>query len=1226
MTGSARGTVVDCAAMSASRFEKVAPLVDFPAVEARIRAFWRERDVFHESLRRREGAPRWVFYEGPPTANGLPHNGHALTRVMKDVFPRYRTMRGYQVPRKAGWDTHGLPVETEVEKELRISGKAAIEAYGVERFVRRCIDSVFRYTEEWKRFTEALGFWVDLEDAYVTFHKEYVESVWWALAQLHQKGLLYRGHKVVWWWAQGGTALSAAEVGQGYKTVDDPSVYARFPLADDPETSLLVWTTTPWTLPSNMFAAVKADVPYAVVRDEGGRVVVAEALLPSLAEKAGRALPVERTLPGSELVGRRYRPPFDWYADAPGADALWRVVAADFVDLDAGTGVVHAAPAFGEVDFELLRRERESAPALPLLCAVRPDGGFDPDVAPARYAGRWVKDCDRELAAELRERSLLWHSETYRHEYPFCERSDRDPLIQYARPAWYLRTTEHVGRALDNNAAIQWFPEHIRDGRFGDFVRNNVDWALSRERYWGTPLNVWINDETGRVEMPASVDEIRARNPEAFAAFDEARAADASLSPHLVVHKPWIDAVTWTRPDEPGVYRRVPEVIDVWFDSGSMFFAQWGWPHRGEDAFRTAYPADFISEAIDQTRGWFNSLLWVSTLLFPEQSEPHPYRTCMVLGHVCDREGRKESKSKGNYTPPEVILERVRLEFAPVEPEGEAVAPGEAVIAREDYEGLDLQGESTRVRVCRGDDEGRALELALRPGRLSRRLIVLAEADRAALGVDVAPHGHQTLPREVSELAHDHRVWVEDPASRAPGADAFRWFFFASNPPWSNTRLSLGAVRALQRELPLKLRNVYAFFTLYANIDGFDPGDADCRSGRRPARERALLDRWILSERALAAARVVEHMDAYRVYEATGVLTRFVDGLSNWYVRRSRDRFWAPGLERDKLDAHWTLYECLVDAARMLAPFLPFAAEEMWRNLVCGLPDRQTLRELLARKEERADVPESVHLSDYPEPDRAAVDERLSRAMGLVRDVVSLGMQVRTAEKLRVRQPLEAVEIVLADPALESELAEHAALVGDELNVKAVHFVPKADEYVHYRVKPNFRALGPRVGKRMPRVKAALAEADGASLLRELESEGRVALAVDGEPLALGPDELEVALEAREGFAAASGRAGVVVLRTTLTPELLEEGLYREVLNRVQAFRKELDLEYTGRIRLALEGPERLLAAVRPRAEALAAETLAVAVRVGEPPRPDDHVREVSVDGETLRLGLSLAE
>ncbi len=1193
-----------------SVFERATPVVDFPDAESRVRAFWRERDIFARSLELRRDGPRFVFYEGPPTANGMPHNGHALTRVMKDVIPRYKAMRGFYVPRRAGWDTHGLPVEIEVEKELRISGKDAIVAYGVEPFVRRCLESVFRYTEEWQSFTEKLGFWLDMSDAYVTFHQSYVESVWWALSVLFERGLLYRGHKVVWWWAQGGTVLSAAEVGEGYRTVDDPSIYVRFPLADEPGTSLLVWTTTPWTLPSNSFAAVNAAEPYAVVRDGEQRLVVAEALRGALAEKVGRELPVERTLRGAELVGRRYTPPFDWFAEEHANTSLWRVVAADFVELDAGTGVVHAAPAFGEVDFELLRREQKRDPGLPLLCAVRPDGSFDPEWAEPAYAGRWVKEADRDLTRALRERGLLWHAEQIRHEYPFCVRSDSDPLIQYARPAWYIRTSAHVEECLANNAAIHWLPEHIRDGRFGDFLRNNVDWALSRERFWGTPLNVWVNDETGRMEAPASTDEIRLRNPHAFDAFEKARERDPSLSPHLAVHKPWIDDVTWTRPGEPGVYRRVPEVIDAWFDSGSMPFAQWGYPHRNSDEFEANFPADLISEAIDQTRGWFNSLLWISTLLFPDREPPHPYKTCIVLGHVADRHGKKESKSKGNYTPPEVILDRVRLEFAAVA----AVTPprpGTAAIAREDYEGLDLSGASARVRVYRGDRPEQSLELELRPEAMPRRVIHLAEADASRLGVRPAGASAHVLPREVPGLAPEAKVWVDDPSSPAPGADAFRWFFFSQNPPWNPTRHSLSGVRAAQRELPLKLRNVYAFFTIYAEIDAFDPSNAAFREGRRSARERGLLDRWILSELALATRAVREHMDAYHVYEATGVLTDFVDALSNWYVRRSRDRFWAPGLGPEKRDALWTLYECLTALARLLAPFLPFATEELWRNLVAGpFGDAE---------------PESVHLADYPEPDAEAIDEALSSEMAAVREIVSLGLQVRTAHKLRVRQPLSTAEIVVTDPELGPRVLAHESLIREELNVHALHLASDADAYVSYQVKPNFRALGPRVGKRMPALKAALARADGAALLRQLEEEGRVRIAVEGDPVEIGPDELAVSLEAREGFAAAAGAVGVVVLHTTLSDALIEEGLFREVLNRVQTFRKELDLEYTGRIRLTVDGAERLVSAVRPRAEELGRETLAVAVEVGKPPEEGARVLEATIEGEPLRLGLVLA-
>jgi isoleucyl-tRNA synthetase len=1192
--------------MSRTVFERVAPVVDFPAAEAKVRDFWREHRVFAKSLERGRGRPRFVFYEGPPTANGMPHNGHALTRVMKDVIPRYKAMRGFDVPRRAGWDTHGLPVEIEVEKELRISGKDAIVEYGVEPFVRRCLESVFRYTEEWKSFTEKLGFWIDVDDAYVTYHQSYVESVWWALSQLFERDLLYRGHKVVWWWAQGGTVLSAAEVGEGYRTVDDPSVYVRLPLEQEPGTSLLVWTTTPWTLPSNSFAVVHPEVEYAVVRDGDGRLVLADALRESLAEKVGRELPVERKLSGRELLDRRYVPPFDWYAGRDDCAHLWRVVPGDFVELDAGTGVVHAAPAFGEVDFELLQSERKQRPDLPLLCAVRPDGSFDPELAPSRYAGRWVKEADGDLTRELKQRGLCWHAEQIRHEYPFCVRSDDDPLIQYARPAWYVRTTAHVEDCLENNARINWLPEHIRDGRFGDFLRNNVDWALSRERFWGTPLNIWINDETGRMEAPASVAEILERSPEAFDAFEVARAEDPSLSPHLRVHKPWIDQVTWTREGEPGVYRRVPEVVDAWFDSGSMPFAQWGYPQSGAEEFEKSFPADFISEAIDQTRGWFNSLLWISTLLFSDRPKPHPFETCIVLGHVADRYGKKESKSKGNYTPPEVILDQVRLEFAAVSPgRDEEPREGVARIAREDFEGLDLRGEAARVRVHRQSDEAGGLELAVRPAAIPRRVIQLAASDAERLGVRPAPTGTHVMPREVPSLPEDAKVWVDDPSSPAPGADAFRWFFFASNPPWNGTRHSLSGVRASQRELPIKLRNVYAFFTIYADIDGFDPSD---ETGRRPGSERAQIDRWVLSELAIACREVVAQMDAYRVYEATGVLTEFVDALSNWYVRRNRDRFWAPGLSQDKLDAHWTLYECLTQLALVLAPFLPYAAEEMWQNLVRG-PD--------------PDAPESVHLADYPEPDAGAIDAELSRRMAAVRAIVSLGLQVRTAEKLRVRQPLEGAEVVLADASLASALAQHADLVRDELNVRELHFVGNADDYVSYHVKPNFRALGPRVGKRMPKLKAALADADGAALLRALEDEGRVQVAVEGEEIELSPDEIAVALEARPGFAAAAGPIGVVALRTALTPELIEEGRFREVLNRVQTFRKELDLEYAGRIHLTLDGAPALLAAVRPRVEELARETLAGEVEVAAPPAEGAHVREVSIDGEPLTLGLT---
>ncbi|HSQ67321.1 MAG TPA: isoleucine--tRNA ligase, partial [Polyangiaceae bacterium] len=674
--------------MSKPVFDKVKAEMNFPAEEKEILAFWKEHRIFEKSIEASRSGKPFVFYEGPPTANGLPHNGHVLTRVIKDLFPRYKTMRGHFVGRKAGWDTHGLPVEVEVEKELRIHGKAAIEAYGVEPFIAKCIDSVFRYTKEWEELTERIGFWVDLGDAYVTYHKSYVESVWWALSELFDKGLLYQGHKVVWWWAQGGTALSAAEVGQGYRSVDDPSVYVRFKLLRDPKTSLVAWTTTPWTLPSNMYAAVKADFDYVKVEYQGELLIVAAALREALAKKLKCELEVKETMKGKDLVDLEYEPPFDIYASVRGPQKrVWRVLAADFVTLDSGTGIVHIAPAFGEDDYNVFRREVE-AKRWPEgegpLCAIGADGNFTKDLP--KYQGRWVKDSDKDLAHELKERGLLLHQETYKHDYPFCPRAENDPLIQFARPAWYIRTTQQIARAIDNNQNVQWLPEHIKEGRMGDFLRNNVDWALSRERWWGTPLNVWQCDRCGNQHAPSSVADIEKLNPQAFDHFRAAKKKDPSLNDHLVVHKPWIDGATFScsavrrQADADattcaGTMKRVPEVIDCWFDSGAMPFAQWGFPHApgSLEKLQQNFPANFISEAIDQTRGWFYSLLMISTLVFDEKTcakyklpskLPHPYETCIVLGHVCDKEGKKESKSKGNYTPPDIVYDEVKMEFA----------------------------------------------------------------------------------------------------------------------------------------------------------------------------------------------------------------------------------------------------------------------------------------------------------------------------------------------------------------------------------------------------------------------------------------------------------------------------------------------------------------------------------------------------------------------------------
>ena len=1187
-----------------NRFLKAEAIVDFPKVEAVVRDFWKSERIFERSVEMRKGGETFIWDDGPPTANGKPHNGHVLTRVFKDVFPRYRTMRGFYAERKAGWDTHGLPVEVEVEKELSIHGKAEIESYGIEAFVQRCMDSVFRYTKEWERMTELMGHWADLSQAYVTYHKSYIESVWWALSVLLEKGLLYKGHKVVWWWAQGGTALSSAEVGLGYKTVDDPSVYVEFPLLDEPDTSLLVWTTTPWTLPSNMYAAVKPNVDYVLVRDGNKKFIVAAALRESIESKLDRKLSILREIKGEELVGRRYRPPFeDYYKRYGTAEAVlkrgdleplfWKVLAADFVDLEQGTGLVHEAPAFGEVDHDLHRNviERFKEPGkIPLLCAVGPDGRFTDDVP--SLAGQWVKDADKEIIRRMRDSGILLHHESYRHEYPFCWRSDQDPLIQYARPAWFIRTTAVIDKVIANNRSVNWIPEHIKEGRFGDFLANNVDWALSRERYWGTPLNIWVNDVTGRLSAPTSVSEIRDKNPDAFAAFEAAQSENPELSEHLIVHKPWIDEVTFEEPGEEGVYRRVPEVIDCWFDSGSMPFAQWGYPHTGHESFKATFPADYIVEAIDQTRGWFYSMLMISTLVF-DHKLPHPYKTCISLGHVNDKTGKKESKSSGNYTPPEVILEKVAMEFAVVEAKGVLAKSGVAFIASEDLEGLDLKsGSSASVEGVQVIVEASKI--------LPRRVVVLSKDLRTQLNVKPTDRGVSITPAEVDRLPKEERVLIQDPSTPSPGADAFRWFFLASGPPWSSKRHSLGNVRALQKEFPIKLRNVYSFFTIYAAIDAFDPQT----DKGRPMSERSFLDRWILSELSQLNHNLTEHLDNYRAYDAARELTEYVDGLSNWYLRRSRSRFWAPGRDDNKIDAYATLYEVLVTILKLAAPFVPFMTEEMYQNLV-RIPDGDAL--------------ESVHLCDYPTPKHDRIDAGLNEEMSVVRGIVSLGLRVRTDNKLKVRQPLSWAAITLSDASLGDRIRRYTDLIVDELNVERVDIILDAEEHVEYEVKPNFRKLGPRVGNIMPLVKSVLRATDGRSLRESLIERGSAEIFAGEQKILIDVDDVEIAVRAKEGYAAASDELAVVVLATELTPKLIEEGKYREFLSRVQALRKELGLEYTQRIKISINKDSSISHVVAEHFEHFSRETLCDEL-IGT---LDGETREVLIDGESVRVTLA---
>ncbi len=1180
----------------------------FAEIEREILEFWKDRDVFGRQLAARGGGPTFVFYEGPPTANGLPHNGHVLTRVVKDLFPRYKAMRGYNVPRKAGWDTHGLPVEVEVEKELGIHGKAEIERYGIEPFTRRCIESVFRYTEEWERLTERIGFWIDLPSAYVTFHRSYVESVWWALAELFRKGLLYRGYKVVWWWPQGGTALSSAEVGLGYRSVDDPEVITRFASRSRPGVSYLAWTTTPWTLPSNVALAVKPEMTYVlaeVAREEGKaeRVILAEPLVETILGTEG--VTVLDRFPGEALVGESYEPLFR-YAEPEGGRA-WQIIPADFVGADQGTGLVHTAPAFGEDDFRVCREQ-----GMGFLQLLDPDGRFPAQVTD--FAGRFCKEADRDIVRHLRGRDLVFKEGTFRHEYPFCWRAADEPLIQYARPAWFIRTTERIDRAIANNREIFWLPEHIKEGRFGDFLAHNVDWALSRERYWGTPLPIWECEACGALEALDKLDRALERNPGCLAEWARACEKDPHLPEHLVVHKPWVDRVTFPCSGCGGMMRRVPEVIDCWFDSGCMPFAQFGFPHEGVELFRDAFPADFISEAIDQTRGWFYSLLMVSTLVFDEETQrryglepprdyPHPYKTCIVLGHVGDADGKKESKSAGNYTPPDLVLEgSFTLRAAP---EGRLAAPppeDAIVLLPAQVKTLGLP-EGSRVRVHNGRNRRRAFDARLVAGPAGKESVVLGAGVKTALGVD-----------------RDDPVLI-DVLPDPPGADAFRWFFYASGPSWSNTRNSLRAIREQQNEFLVRWSNVLSFFLIYASIDGFDPSvDLPASEGRLPdirrghgyrdAAERPLMDRWILSETALTARRVTAALDGYRIYEAATALKEFVDALSNWYVRRSRDRFWAAGFSQDKRDAFWTLWEVLVDLSLLAAPFVPFFSEHAWRTLVVGAwPEAQ---------------PDSVHLASWPDVPETWIDEELSRSMALAREVVSLGLSARANQRLRVRQPLSAARIFLADHGQDAAVSALGSIVADELNVKEIAVGGEADAYVVWKMQPNFRLIGPRVGALVPGVKKTLAAADAAVLRHQLDAKGQIELNIEGTTVTLGPEEVAISLTAKEHYAAASSPRAVVVLETDLDEGLILEGLAREVINRIQTIRKELDLDYTDRIAVTIEAGGDLARAIEEHRGLIEEDTLATALAVSAPGAGAE-VRETEVDGRTVRIGLARA-
>jgi isoleucyl-tRNA synthetase len=1204
-------------------FRPVNSSVSFPALEEEIRHYWKEGRIYEKSLEARQGAPAFIFYEGPPTANGLPHPGHCLTRAIKDLFPRYRTMRGYFCQRKAGWDTHGLPVEVEVSKELGIHAKDEIERYGVEPFIHRCLESVFRYTKQWEDLTERLGFWIHLDEAYVTYHQSYIESVWWALKTLFDRGLLYQGHKIVWWWPQGGTALSSGEVGQGYREVADPSVYVRFPLvetqvrstgfsresaAGPPEggttngeelrdADLLVWTTTPWTLPSNQFVAVKPDLEYAIVavEDDPRKLIIASALVETIAAKIGLGCTVVATLPGRDLVGLRYAPPFDDYYRKAGQTqgrlraggsqhVAWRVVAAGFVTIDTGTGVVHQAPAFGEVDFDVLQAEQArfvEGDGPTLICSVAPDGTFTAEVPD--YQGRNVKEADRDIIRRLRDEGKLLYQEQYLHDYPFCWRAEEDPLIQYPRKSWFIRTTRFKERMLANNSLINWLPQHIREGRFGNFLETNVDWALSRERFWGTPLPIWVCEASGYAEAVGSFTDLLAKpGVSGTEVWEAAKRANPSLCDDLKVHKPYIDAVTYDSPKAPGKrMRRVGEVIDCWFDSGAMPFAQWGYPHQEGSCQQLAeqFPADFISEAIDQTRGWFYSLLAISTLLFsPEDDEPGamPTRSAAEVGHVHASVDGAPDAPPGRHGPALIS------DSLPPAPDPRPPSPGAADFCHEQTPPVPYPHP---FRNC------------------------------VVLGLMLGEDG-----QKMSKSKRNYREPQE--IFDRYGADALRWYFFSNQPPWTPIRYNERAIKESIPEFLLRLWNVYSFFVIYANIDGFNPASGvsgppgqltpeilNRADGYRAPAERGELDRWILSELNRTIAAVVQSMDAYDNFTACQRLGEFVDALSNWYVRRSRDRFWSGETSPEKTDAYWTLYECLLTACKLAAPFVPFLADELWQNLAVHA----------FRGHEGRAVVESVHLCDYPVCDPAAIDESLSARMALVREIVSLGRAARMAAKLKVRQPLAQVEVVLADPACQDWLEDHRDLICDELNVRRVEFIRKADQYINYTVLPDLKRLGPRLGKRLPAVRKLLAEADAARLMEQLEAQGKVEFDLPDGSIVLDSEDLQVRLQAKPGWAAAQGRQCVVILSTDLDDDLMAEGNARELVHAIQTRRKEIDCQYTDRIAVGLVTESAALRdAVGRYRDYVMRETLAVELKL-EPIAGVEPV-EVKIGEETVAL------
>ena len=1048
-----------------SMYEKVSTDLNLVQREKQVEKFWKDHDIFKKSMKLREGCPSYTFYDGPPTANGKPHIGHVLTRVLKDMIPRYRTMKGYMVPRKAGWDTHGLPVELEVEKMLGLDGKEQIEKYGLEPFIEHCKESVWKYKGMWEDFSGTVGFWADMDNPYVTYHNDFIESEWWALKEIWNKKLLYKGFKIVPYCPRCGTPLSSHEVAQGYKAVKERSAVVRFKVVGE-DAYFLAWTTTPWTLPSNVALCVNPDETYCKVKAADGRTYyMAEALLDKVLsgierEEGTPAYEVLETYKGKDLEYKEYEP---LYACAGEAAAKQHkkghfVTCDTYVTMSDGTGIVHIAPAFGEDDAKVGRKYD-----LPFVQFVNGKGELTEETP---YAGLFVKKADPEVLKDLDAEGKLFDAPKFEHDYPFCWRCDT-PLIYYARESWFIKMTAVKDDLIRNNNTINWIPETIGTGRFGAWLENVQDWGISRNRYWGTPLNIWQCDKCGKMHSIGSIAELKELSD--------------NCPDDIELHRPYIDAVTF--PCEcGGTMKRVPEVIDCWFDSGAMPFAQNHYPFETKDVFEAQFPADFISEAVDQTRGWFYSLLAESTLLFNKA----PYRNVIVLGHVQDENGQKMSKSKGN-----------------------AVDPFDAL--------------------------------------------------------------------------------------QTHGADAIRWYFYSNSAPWLPNRFYDKAVTEGQRKFLGTIWNTYAFFVLYANIDNFDATKYKLEYDKL-----SVMDKWILSKVNSLVKSVDAYLNDYKIPETTRVLEEFVDDLSNWYVRRSRERFWAKGMEQDKINAYMTLYTSLVTLCKVAAPMIPFMTEEIYLNIVAGIDKT---------------APESIHLCDFPVANEAYIDKELEANMDEVLRIVVVGRACRNAANIKNRQPIGKMYV-----KAEAELSDfYKEIIEDELNVKEVEFTNDVRAYSSYSFKPQLKTVGPKYGRLLGKIKQALSEVDGNTAMDELNEKGQLTFDFDGETVELTKDDLLIEIAQTEGFESGNDGDITVVLDTNLTPELVEEGFMREIISKIQTMRKEAGFEVMDKITVYSDGNDKIAELISKNEDTVKNDVLATEIVTG---KIEGYSKEWNINGENVTFGV----